>query len=264
MRSSATAAASSLLVRSRHLARCCASPVSWATRIRSASGRLSIMLSSMAGIGQLRYGARDIGLQLVGDGDTRRMHPAHICYPSRSAVTRPRWVAIHDSARLATPALARIHSGKSVTFFRRRSARNGRDARYQSREDRRTRADVPASARFTAIARRCAAVSGVVGAAGCRCWPRCSNCSAGTRAAGWTGRACRLEPRQPCGRRWWRRHRSASTRGPTARTWPRAGPASAAATATNRSWSQCGRESPRAATGPRHARPGAHFFTGQN
>ena len=65
---------------------------------------LSIMLSSMASIGRLRYGARDIGLQLVGDGDTSRMHPAHICYPSRSAVTRPRWVAMHDPARLATPA----------------------------------------------------------------------------------------------------------------------------------------------------------------
>jgi hypothetical protein len=50
VRSSATAAASSLLVRSRHLARCRASPVSRETRIRSASGRLSIMLSSIASI----------------------------------------------------------------------------------------------------------------------------------------------------------------------------------------------------------------------
>ena len=44
--------------------------------------------------------------------------------------------------------------------FRRRSARNGRDARYQSRKDGRTQAGMPASARFAAMARRCAVVSG--------------------------------------------------------------------------------------------------------
>ena len=55
LRSSATAAASSSLLSSRHLALCRASPQIWATSIRSACGRLSIMRSSIASSHELRH-----------------------------------------------------------------------------------------------------------------------------------------------------------------------------------------------------------------